>query len=252
MQNIKEVDFSTFCMSKGNSLSKNRFPRIFAKLPIKKKCYSQVQRPKLKSLFSFPSFRSRLTERARQQIPEDLQPLYERVWDESDYVVPPSENNAFFVMTNVVITANQTRTTCPEDPTELPETICGVNNGSFGEVNITHGVCIKGHLGNLLKSHGETTGNCVESDRKPETHVCEIKGWCPVEIDRLPLSKSEGPLIPGAEKYTVFIKNSISFTRFGDHYHRTNMPQGICIYEPDQPGKKRLYAVLLSLEWGML
>ena len=55
LQNIKEVDLSTFCMSKGNSLSKNRFPRIFAKLPIKKYCHCQVQRPKLKGLF-FISF----------------------------------------------------------------------------------------------------------------------------------------------------------------------------------------------------
>ena len=35
--------------------------------------------------------------------------MYERVWDEADYVVPPAENGAFFVATNVIITANQTR-----------------------------------------------------------------------------------------------------------------------------------------------
>jgi hypothetical protein len=35
--------------------------------------------------------------------------LYNRVWDEADYVVPPAENGAFFVTTNVVITPNQTR-----------------------------------------------------------------------------------------------------------------------------------------------
>ena len=35
--------------------------------------------------------------------------MYNRVWDEADYVVPPAENGAFFVATNVVITPNQTR-----------------------------------------------------------------------------------------------------------------------------------------------
>ena len=40
--------------------------------------------------------------------------LYRRVWDVTDFVVPPIENNAFFVMTNVVITPNQTRGKCPE------------------------------------------------------------------------------------------------------------------------------------------
>jgi hypothetical protein len=41
----------------------------------------------------------------RANIPD----LYTRVWDEADYVVPPAENGAFFVATNVIITPNQTR-----------------------------------------------------------------------------------------------------------------------------------------------
>ena len=79
-------------------------------------------------------------------------------------------------MTNVVLTPNQTRTTCPEDPTELPKIICGRKNATSGEVNITEGVCVKGQVGSLLKSHGESTGNCILSDRMPNTYVCEIKG----------------------------------------------------------------------------
>ena len=45
--------------------------------------------------------------------------MYERVWDEADYVVPPAENGAFFVTTNVVITPNQTRGHCPEVSTTV-------------------------------------------------------------------------------------------------------------------------------------
>ena len=133
---------------------------------------------KLKQPFLSFFCRSRLTEEARLRLPEGRQAMYERVWDESDYVIPPSENNAFFVMTNVVLTPNQTRTVCPEDPTELPKIICGHRNATSGEANITNGVCVKGHVGSLLKSHGEATGNCVLSDRKgmENTFVCEIKG----------------------------------------------------------------------------
>ena len=94
----------------------------------------------------FFHFRSRLTEGAKLRLPAEYIDIYERVWDESDYVIPPSENNAFFVMTNVVLTPNQTRTTCPEDPGELPEVICGTRNETTGEVNITQGVCVKGQL----------------------------------------------------------------------------------------------------------
>ncbi len=54
------------------------------------------------------------------RIPAERHSMYERIWDESDYVIPPAENSAFFVMTNVVLTPNQTRTTCPEDHTEIP------------------------------------------------------------------------------------------------------------------------------------
>ena len=48
------------------------------------------------------------------RMPANLLALYERVWDEADYVVPPAENAAFFVTTNVVITPNQTLGHCPE------------------------------------------------------------------------------------------------------------------------------------------
>ena len=58
----------------------------------------------------------------------NLKRLYERVWDEADYVVPPAENGAFFVTTNVVVTPNQTLGTCPEDPGELPQAICIVDD----------------------------------------------------------------------------------------------------------------------------
>ena len=95
-----------------------------------------------------------MTDEAKARLPEESRAMYERIWDESDYVIPPSENNAFFVMTNVVMTPNQTRTTCPEDPGELPEVVCGYINQTSGEVDIMDGVCVKGHVGNLIKSHG--------------------------------------------------------------------------------------------------
>ena len=109
------------------------------------------------------NFRSRLTEQARARLPEGRLELYERVWDESDYVIPPSENNAFFVMTNVVLTPNQTRTTCPEDPGELPKIICGYRNTTNGEVNITQGICVK------VKFGGPIIYNFIEG-RSPSRH----------------------------------------------------------------------------------
>jgi hypothetical protein len=53
------------------------------------------------------------------------------------------------------------------------------------------------------------------------------------------LAKKDGPLIPGFENYTVFLKNSISFPRMGEEYTRKNMkPNTICVYkEGDEPEK---------------
>ena len=61
-------------------------------------------------------------------MPPRLHAMYERVWDEADYVVPPAENGAFFVTTNVVITPNQTWGHCPEDPESVPESECEVTD----------------------------------------------------------------------------------------------------------------------------
>lgn len=46
--------------------------------------------------------------------PDALPEIYRRVWDTTDLVIPPSENSAFFVTTNMIITPNQTRGTCSE------------------------------------------------------------------------------------------------------------------------------------------
>ena len=57
---------------------------------------------------------SRLDHDVAESMKPELRVLYERVWDEADYVVPPAENGAFFVTTNIVITPNQTLGHCPE------------------------------------------------------------------------------------------------------------------------------------------
>ena len=40
--------------------------------------------------------------------------IYKRIWDTSDLIVPPSENDAFFITTNIIITPNQSRGACSE------------------------------------------------------------------------------------------------------------------------------------------
>ena len=169
------------------------------------------------------------------RISEELKDIYERVWDDADYVIPPSENQAFFIMTNVVITPDQIRGKCPEDHLEIPPLICHPRQLNPNRtINIENDpyVCKKDRIFSY-KSHGKETGSCIESDRDTDDDVytCEIMGWCPVELDVFP--KVDRALIQGTENFTVFIKNAISFPWFDTRkYRRNNLPNGICIYNP--------------------
>ncbi|KAK7088034.1 P2X purinoceptor 4-like isoform X1 [Littorina saxatilis] len=121
-----------------------------------------------------------------------------RVWDVSDYVVPPQENGAFFVMTNVLVTPTQTQGTCDEDPT-------------VADARCENKTCTRGEPVNL--GNGIKTGNCIDSTVDPGAKVCEIYAWCPVErADNT--TQAPTPALLGSENFTVFIKNNIEFPKF--------------------------------------
>ncbi|XP_012942306.1 purinergic ATP P2X4 receptor subunit 1 isoform X1 [Aplysia californica] len=124
-----------------------------------------------------------------------------RTWDVADYVIPPQENDAFFVMTNVVVTPGQTQTGCAEDP------------GVTGAICQTNADCeqVKGTI--LPSGSGPVTGECVPSDVPgSKEKVCQIFGWCPLENDKM---QGDSPVLENAKNFTVFIKNNIEFPRFG-------------------------------------
>ena len=110
-------------------------------------------------------------------------------------VVPPTENIAFFVTTNVVITPNQTLGYCPEV--------------SWSSRIITIG---SNHL--IISGRGPQTGRCIPTDNPAKygnISLCEIQSWCLLEDDYLILGRDK-PLISGSKHHTVFIKNSIKFS----------------------------------------
>eukprot|EP00794_Sanderia_malayensis_P014286 gene14287-15773_t len=127
------------------------------------------------------------------------------IFDPADYVVPAQENNEFFVMTNMIITPNQSRSACPEDP-KFTKNFCETSaNCTAGEP--------------VVNGNGVKTGKCVKSDRNPNISVCQIYAWCPVEIDEIPMPghgfKKGVPLLKAAKDFTVLIKNQITFEKFG-------------------------------------
>ncbi|XP_053376258.1 P2X purinoceptor 4-like isoform X1 [Mercenaria mercenaria] len=122
-----------------------------------------------------------------------------RIWDVADYVVPPQENNAFFVITNLIITDEQKIGICEED-IRIP----GANCTSDPKV------CKENEP--LLAGDGFMTGKCINSSRDKGFQTCEVKAWCPTEDGSL--KAPDPPALRIAENFTVFIKNSIEFPKF--------------------------------------
>ena len=114
----------------------------------------------------------------------------DRVWDASDIVIPAEENNAFFVMTNMIVSNNQTPGVCPEssDPN------IGAECSSDSECHPVHKPYLLGH--------GVTNGTCAP------TGTCFVKAWCPIEIDKLATDEA---LLKDTKTFTVLIKNHVYF-----------------------------------------
>ncbi|CAF1582280.1 unnamed protein product [Rotaria sp. Silwood1] len=145
------------------------------------------------------------------------------ILDVADYVVPPSENNAIFVMTNFVQT-NQRRSTCSEN-IKLEQAICTSDS-----------ICSNQPF--IPTMNGRWTGRCLFT---PETNivnqtrtaiknpkgVCEYAGWCPPED-----TESSPMLVQGVLNFTLFIKTFIEFPLFG--VKNKNMVDNLkpCIFDP--------------------
>ncbi|CAH8509362.1 unnamed protein product [Schistosoma intercalatum] len=142
------------------------------------------------------------------------------VWDAADYVIPPQQNSAFFVMTNLIYTPGQTLGHCEE------------SHDVFGNSCHNDSQCHSGQL--VQRGSGIQTGKCVNSTRQANLRVCEIYGWCPTEHDDI----ARPHLLSSAENFTVILKNSIEFPRY--RIKRRNILKWMsrlflktCLYNPN-------------------
>ncbi|KGL77544.1 P2X purinoceptor 2, partial [Tinamus guttatus] len=128
-----------------------------------------------------------------------------KVWDVGDYVAPPEGGSTFSIITRVEISPAQMMDTCPESLT-VPGAACSSDqNCPAGDMDV---------LG-----HGEKTGRCVPSTAGPGKS-CEILAWCPVDGSSVRSLRSES-LAQMAAQFTILVKNSIRFPRFG--FSRSNI-----------------------------
>ncbi|KAF6032642.1 P2RX1 [Bugula neritina] len=121
---------------------------------------------------------------------EDPRVGNQKVWDSTDIVVPGEENNAFFVMTNMIITNDQSPSECAESST-VPGANC------MQDID-----CLPIHR-QFPSGHGVTTGVCNKT-----TKTCMVKAWCPIEEKKLPIRY---PVLNATKTFTVLIKNHVYF-----------------------------------------
>ncbi|CAF4304206.1 unnamed protein product [Rotaria sp. Silwood2] len=143
------------------------------------------------------------------------------VIDGADYIVPPQENNALFLMTNFIRT-DQEHKRC-EESTDVKKAACADDTECQANKD-------------FQKANGKWTGRCLinkkseKNNSQPTIGRCELEGWCPVEND-LNIPKP----IRDALNFTIFVKNFIEFPRF--KVIRKNIQQNTsylkkCNYDP--------------------
>ncbi|XP_027138404.1 P2X purinoceptor 3b [Larimichthys crocea] len=115
----------------------------------------------------------------------------DKVMDVADYVTPTQGASVFCIITKLITTENQVQGYCPESEKKYACT---------QDSNCTRYL-------NKPGSYGILTGKCVPFNSTIK--MCEIKGWCPAEIDTIKTT----PMME-VENFTIFIKNSIRFPTF--------------------------------------
>ncbi|XP_033748948.1 P2X purinoceptor 4-like isoform X1 [Pecten maximus] len=150
--------------------------------------------------------------------------LESSLWDVADYVVPPQENNAFFVITNLIVTPNQAQGVCGEDK-KVPGANC-----------TSDATCAPKTGKSLPTGNGVLTGRCNTT-----TNTCEVRAWCPVENGALDPPKN--PVLLQSKDFTVFIKNNIEFPYYKEKRRnilgvQTDSELKNCRFIPSDPVKK--------------
>ncbi|CAF0823401.1 unnamed protein product [Rotaria sp. Silwood1] len=145
--------------------------------------------------------------------------------DGADYIIPPSENNAIFIMTSFIQT-DQTRSTCAESE-KLKEAVCKSDRDC---ANKTFTPNMNGRwTGRCLLSPQINIVNQTTNAKKIPKGLCEYAGWCPPEDDF-----SSEMLVQETLNFTIFIKNFIEFSIFQvKHKNMVDNLKVPCTFHPE-------------------
>ncbi|XP_024914274.1 P2X purinoceptor 3b [Cynoglossus semilaevis] len=138
-----------------------------------------------------------------------------KVMDVADYVTPQQGASVFCIITKLITTENQVQGRCPEVGNCHHYLTLGQGThrrpmdklGGKTKIGLFWTFAFDYKRQNIISSAGILTGKCVPFNAT--LSMCEIKGWCPAEIDTIKTT----PMME-VENFTIFIKNSIRFPIF--------------------------------------
>jgi len=107
----------------------------------------------------------------------------------------PEMENSFFVPTNVFVTANQERSSCPDFEQSCKTDSDCVPSNKFWEVN----------------DRGVKTGSCVPTPGNK--FYCEVTGWCPLEPSPS-IPSSTKAILENTKNFQIEIINEVQFSQF--------------------------------------
>ncbi|CAF0877187.1 unnamed protein product [Rotaria sordida] len=144
--------------------------------------------------------------------------------DGADYIIPPSENNAIFIMTNFIRT-DQIRTKCAE-ATKIKGAVCKSDSDCS---NKPFTPTMNGRwTGRCLLSPETNVLNRIKNNTKTPTGLCEYAGWCPPEDDQ-----TSTMIVQEVRNFTIFMKNFIEFPTFEvKHKNMVDELTKPCIFHP--------------------
>jgi len=136
-----------------------------------------------------------------------------QVWDAAKAVFPAEEPNSFFVTTNFLDTSPQHRSICS------------------GKTNDTKCPCSE----LSPTDSGIETGECDNS-----TGFCKLYAWCPLEND-VPVGTYPKNILVGVANFTVFIRVTVRFTKYGvirDNANGTKLTPGYNLFTLEEMVEK--------------
>lgn len=159
-----------------------------------------------------------------------------KTWDANDDIFEKTENS-FFIPTNLIITANQTKRKCADYPSKLNK--CKLKEDCQTQTWISD----MDNPEAIMEDNGIRTGKCVVQDKENDVWTCQYEGWCPPKERE----RQKVAILNGTKDFAVQLQQLLSFPKFGIELSNLNSDNKTkCTFDSTDADKKHCRNFLVS------